>query len=457
MVCSSSYIIPLDRIGLANVPFVVSTGGIAPESIGLPYSDKAVSAASPSLRRTATVGMHLSEGHNPTASYVDTDSLDTGVHSCPHCEKHFDRACDLNKHAKSHSRPFKCAFQSCKYWSLGWPTAKELERHNNDKHSAAPRTYPCLFQHCSYKSKRESNCKQHMEKTHGWSYVRSKSNGRRVTRRVGPQLASLKTFMPRCPSQSVRRGSGSLEQPPRQTQEDFVLFPHEHDDTPSGDEHDDSGYMDADDRCSQGSDVVIPWTSPDTRLRRRETFLQTFHQKFNGPEDDLPIDPRLASLGGVDSLSQSRTAEDNLNLTPHTARTEQTPGDASIKHEHAVSATSQSFPSARFALALQQRPAGSAPPSNHSRKSSATVTQSAVTSSISDPAYQVSKTSKRKEDAERGDEHPQKKFKPSPRSDFRDNQMPDIYVAAYPEVYNREIRPLYQSCETEHKDISTLV
>jgi hypothetical protein len=31
---------------------------------------------------------------------------------------------------------------------------------------------------CAYLSKRESNCKQPMEKTHGWTYIRSKNNGK---------------------------------------------------------------------------------------------------------------------------------------------------------------------------------------------------------------------------------------------------------------------------------------
>ena len=48
----------------------------------------------------------------------------------------------------------------------------------NDKHSAAPAMFKCLYQPCPYESKRESNCKQHMEKAHGWTYVRSKNNGK---------------------------------------------------------------------------------------------------------------------------------------------------------------------------------------------------------------------------------------------------------------------------------------
>jgi hypothetical protein len=100
------------------------------------------------------------------------------IHTCKDCNKDFKRPCDLTKHQKTHSRPFKCTNEKCKYYELGWPTEKERDRHYMDKHSAAPPQYPCQYEGCSYISKRESNCKQHMEKTHGYVYVRSKSNGR---------------------------------------------------------------------------------------------------------------------------------------------------------------------------------------------------------------------------------------------------------------------------------------
>jgi uncharacterized C2H2 Zn-finger protein len=101
------------------------------------------------------------------------------LHTCRDCKKEFKRPCDLTKHEKTHSRPWKCSEEKCKYFDLGWPTEKERDRHMNDKHSAAPAQYKCHYPPCTYASKRESNCKQHMEKAHGWEYVRSKSNGRK--------------------------------------------------------------------------------------------------------------------------------------------------------------------------------------------------------------------------------------------------------------------------------------
>uniref|UniRef100_L2G3Q1 Zinc finger transcription factor ace1 n=1 Tax=Colletotrichum fructicola (strain Nara gc5) TaxID=1213859 RepID=L2G3Q1_COLFN len=83
------------------------------------------------------------------------------------------------EHEKTHSRPWKCPVSTCKYHEYGWPTEKEMDRHHNDKHSSAPPMYECLYKPCPYKSKRESNCKQHMEKAHGWTYVRTKTNGKK--------------------------------------------------------------------------------------------------------------------------------------------------------------------------------------------------------------------------------------------------------------------------------------
>jgi hypothetical protein len=101
------------------------------------------------------------------------------MHPCAVCDKEFKRPCDLTKHEKTHSRPWKCPELKCRYHEQGWPTEKERDRHVNDKHSQAPTMYRCNFPPCTYSSKRESNCKQHMEKAHNWQYVRSKSNGRK--------------------------------------------------------------------------------------------------------------------------------------------------------------------------------------------------------------------------------------------------------------------------------------
>ncbi|KAH8179764.1 zinc finger transcription factor ace1 [Sarocladium implicatum] len=120
----------------------------------------------------------------------------------PGCNKEFKRPCDLTKHEKTHSRPWKCPIPTCKYHEFGWPTEKEMGRHLNDKHSDAPAMYECMFKPCPYKSKRESNCKQHMEKAHGWTYVRTKTPankkvsslpGSRVQQQPTPPLGNAST------------------------------------------------------------------------------------------------------------------------------------------------------------------------------------------------------------------------------------------------------------------------
>ncbi|KAI4182668.1 MAG: hypothetical protein L6R41_005834 [Letrouitia leprolyta] len=107
------------------------------------------------------------------------------VQQCQDCDKVFKRPCDLTKHEKTHTRPWKCHEKSCKYHEYGWPTEKERDRHVNDKHSSSPSMYKCQYRPCPYESKRESNCKQHMEKAHGWAYVRSKNNGKSKKNQTG--------------------------------------------------------------------------------------------------------------------------------------------------------------------------------------------------------------------------------------------------------------------------------
>ncbi|KFY09632.1 hypothetical protein V492_05417 [Pseudogymnoascus sp. VKM F-4246] len=111
----------------------------------------------------------------------------------PGCTKEFKRSCDLTKHEKTHSRPWKCQEPMCKYHEYGWPTEKELDRHVNDKHSSSPRLFKCQFPPCPYQSKRESNCKQHMEKSHNWVYVRSKNNGKNREQAPAQQQNALPT------------------------------------------------------------------------------------------------------------------------------------------------------------------------------------------------------------------------------------------------------------------------
>ncbi|KAL8630104.1 hypothetical protein Q9189_004177 [Teloschistes chrysophthalmus] len=128
---------------------------------------------------------------------------------CRECDKVFKRPCDLTKHEKTHSRPWKCDERGCKYHTYGWPTEKERDRHVNDKHSASPSMYKCQFRPCPYESKRESNCKQHMEKAHGWAYVRSKNNGKSKKSQTGKTPPSPQTTTPVFDASSPEYGTAS--------------------------------------------------------------------------------------------------------------------------------------------------------------------------------------------------------------------------------------------------------
>ncbi|KAF5237772.1 hypothetical protein FANTH_10647 [Fusarium anthophilum] len=76
----------------------------------------------------------------------------------------------------SESRPWKCPVSTCTYHHYGYLTEDDRDRHCREKHSETPAMYECLFQPCPYKSKRETSCKQHMEKAHGWICPRTQEN-----------------------------------------------------------------------------------------------------------------------------------------------------------------------------------------------------------------------------------------------------------------------------------------
>lgn len=146
------------------------------------------------------------------------------------CSKEFKRPCDLTKHEKTHSRPWKCPHTTCKYHEFGWPTEKEMDRHVNDKHSDAPAMYECHYKPCPYKSKRESNCKQHMEKAHGWTYIRTKTNGGK--KQLSNTINSANSIQQTPPLGNVSTPSDaySVPTPPRDNAppamtNDFPLYP----------------------------------------------------------------------------------------------------------------------------------------------------------------------------------------------------------------------------------------
>ncbi|KAK1826955.1 hypothetical protein QBC39DRAFT_186761 [Podospora conica] len=371
---------------------------------------------------------------------------------CGHCQKSFPRLCDLNKHSKSHSRPFKCSVSNCKYYGHGWPTAKELERHVNDKHSASPRTYPCRFASCTYESKRESNCKQHMEKKHGWTYVRSKSNGKRIpNHRPLPSLDSVSGLhanfgtMPEAGSHpssaTMQRGSVS------DFDTDFVLFP----DDPAhrGDEDHEHGYGASED---DESGVLIPWTSPTTRILKNQSMLDMFSEAYGTASKATPpdcmIDPSLRQHGqipGYNAMVHGVSGVDRpVKLEPTNFAVDRLSwdGGSGTGSAPADSPSDRRDSSAAYSSQLNT-------PHDHC------LDFSGPPAKPGQMGWLPSKPRRRGSDED--DNRPEKKFKSTTAEEFTDSNMPDIFRFAHPHIYDRDQMEKYSPCHSFHRDISTLV
>ncbi|KAK4163499.1 hypothetical protein QBC43DRAFT_212887 [Cladorrhinum sp. PSN259] len=378
------------------------------------------------------------------ASNMEASAAPAASHVCSHCKKAFARLCDLNKHAKSHSRPYKCQVVSCKYHEHGWPTAKELERHINDKHSLSPKTFACLYQPCAYRSKRESNCKQHMEKAHKWNYVRSKSNGKRLPGQ-SPDFAGY-NLTPEDISIADRSPSGSSISPQPflgpQPGMDFVLF---------DDQIDAYGEDDDDNYTYQNSapDTYLPWTSPTTRVRKAESFIQEFTQTYNGAlavkpaggnfQNDALLDPRLAYHSPL-SIQTYQSGDDSSVI-----------GETAIKMESPITPMKSYSPVKRKYEPMD----GS---SQDSKTPGASAYGSAVPRQASLATRGPSKTpSHRRESFGEDSRRPDKKPRLDPIENFTDTSMPDIFRYAHPQIYDRDQKETFSPCHTLHRDISTLV
>ncbi|KAL9038204.1 MAG: hypothetical protein Q9180_003273 [Flavoplaca navasiana] len=225
------------------------------------------------------------------------------VQQCRDCDKIFKRPCDLTKHEKTHSRPWKCSEKSCKYHEYGWPTEKERDRHVNDKHSATPSMYKCQYRPCPYESKRESNCKQHMEKAHGWAYVRSKNNGKSKKGHVGKTPPTPQATTPNFDVSSPEFGVASSS---HGYGGDFSVAPSING---SEDSHShsalDTPYMDLDDRFAPFEVNDYQWTES--------------YQGINpaNPSPFTPSSHRLSfDAGSMTNAPTNPSSFENL-LTPH--------------------------------------------------------------------------------------------------------------------------------------------
>ena len=88
-----------------------------------------------------------------------------------------------------------------------------MDHHHNDKHSL----YECHFKPCPYRSKRESNCKQHMDRAYGWEYVRSMNNGKNRER------GALSNGFPTLQTNNIRTPSSDANTVNTPEDDDFYM------------------------------------------------------------------------------------------------------------------------------------------------------------------------------------------------------------------------------------------
>lgn len=395
------------------------------------------------------------------------DHVNVGLYVCHMCNKHYSRHCDLNKHLKTHNRSFKCPVEGCRYNSFGWPTEKELERHHNDKHSTAPKVYSCWYQPCNYTSKRESNCKQHMEKTHGWQYIRS-----RAVNRDDGSTSNPAELTPHGDTVFVSDSDAidlNLHNVP-----DLMLTPsplEQHLPTP----HDGTLSMAFGSTMQYAPGVYGAWTSPVTPLGNNGPFVgatgqaHTLESPRPTPDDEMlmvPVDPRLCR----NAQDASPTTADLRDLPVAAGRqamlktlpTIVTAKSSPVVKSQVLTPTSDLSP-AFFSTAVSYRRVVRPDDADFGPRPSSSATQS----------LSIRSTSLRKTDGKRqerpssdpddddydddDDEPPTKRNKGGQDGKQGDPKLICPFRAEHPDVYNRDLDPRYASCHTEHANISTVM
>lgn len=411
-------------------------------------------------------------GHSTNKTAVDpkvspdlTQQGTEGVFECQSCGKQYARLCDLNKHLKTHSRPFKCPVQDCRYHTFGWPTDKELGRHYNDKHSTEPKTFSCLWHDCNYTSKRESNCKQHMEKVHGYHYVRSRVVGNKDEDHNRP-FGPLGSDSP----QSVHpRTRLALRTVP-----DVLLTPSPLEQCLSA-TSDAPSPMGLNGPLPYGPDTYIPWNSPVTRLRNNETFLQAFSQAY-GPgtpiavQDNewlrVPVDPRLynPTSSGTNTPDESpviqlpSTRDEMFKSLPMivTPRTSPTVTSQVLTPISEPSPTQVQDVNYRTETIIPQ---DTEPPRDQGFAGNQGLGVSHAGNLNPFGKRHVRFTKGQGDDSDGDDEPPVKRPKVPGGNDedLGDPKMICPFRKAHPEIYDLNVHSKYWSCHTEHHNISTVV
>lgn len=387
-----------------------------------------------------------------------------GIFPCQSCGKQYTRHCDLNKHVKTHSRPFRCPVKACRYSTFGWPTEKELDRHYNDKHSTEPQTFACLWHDCTYSSKRESNCKQHMEKVHGYNYVRSRA-GNKDDDSVRPYetsgAASTHLLHPRS-KLAIR------------TVPDVLLTP-----SPLGQcspaAVDSATSLDLDRTMPYNQDIHIPWISPVTRMRNNEAFLQDFAQSYaqDTPvmiQDSewlrVPVDPRLQNCSSTGTNTPENTPTSSICSTRgelfRALPTIVTPKSSPTAISQVMTPVSEPSPVLLQQPVLRSQaptPQNAEPPQSQGHTGLYTLGANNAGCLNTHGKRQVRFIKDRDDDSDEDDEPPVKRAKAPGGNDdeIGDPEMFCPFRIAHPEIYDVEAHSRYYSCHTKHNNISTVV
>lgn len=383
---------------------------------------------------------------------------------CQQCGKQYTRTCDLNKHFKTHIRPFKCPVDSCKYHMFGWPTEKELDRHYNDKHSAEPSEFSCLWRECTYTSRRESNCKQHMEKTHGWNYIRSRPGNKEESplKQLGddPDHTHLVGY----PNSNLNiRAVPGLSFSPSPLK---PCFSAPHDSPTAGNSNGAVPY---------GADVYIPWSSPVSGSRENESFMEGFSQTYAADAqvatcDDewlkVPVDPRLYDTTALENPTFERPSTPQvasnrgqlLKVLPTIVTSKESPD---VKTQVL---TPLSEPSPVFVQHSCSVGEGGPPQDVETGPGRKAATSWGLRSGNNGRLAPFGKRQARFSrepdgDSEEDEEHPRKRAKALGGHDdeLGDRRMPCPFRVANPEIYDLNHDQKYYSCHTEHANISTVV
>ncbi|KAK4106533.1 hypothetical protein N658DRAFT_439080 [Parathielavia hyrcaniae] len=289
-----------------------------------------------------------------------------------------------------------------------------------------------------------------MEKAHGWKYVKSKSKGKRhATRRraadidESPRAGGMAVVVDH--STSVPSSSPPSAVTPGM---DFVLFDDDQADAiGDDDDHFYPSYSDAPD-----SQSYLPWSSPMTRLRKNEQFIETFSQTYEVFQDKPSMDRCTSNTEGDSILSNYTFYDDRRHQ--HVDCHDHPLGEAAIKVESPVMTFDDVSPTKRRYEPVEAHGADAGPTSptpgvdqQHDRRGRAR--RGPPTRSCAGSIY-----------GDGGGEdgcQPRKRPRLNPVESFTDTSMPDIFRYAHPDIYDRNRDEKYAPCHTTHREISTLV